>query len=283
MGSKSNRIKIGISVIAVVATIGASIFLLQEGEAQFNTYNGPPKALIIDQLYDEMPSEYFHEKATEYLEIGGFEVDIVTTKDITVDFYKQLPKMNYKYVVIRTHGAENIDDVVLFTGEKYNEESYISEQLFGQVKKAAPLLEVAYQVIDDDGSSEWVIVNDTYRYKVTSAKPTFNSKNEFFAISSLLVSQAMNGKFDDTVFVLGGCNTLSNPSLAKSLIKRGASLVVGWDNTVGNFDNDNALMQYLENLFVHNMESNEAIESLTLRIDRMPYPANFTSISSQDI
>ena len=134
MDSKLFRKKNGITAIVVVAIIGASIFLLQEGDAQYNVYTGTPKALIIDQLYDDMPNSYFHERATEYLEMGGYETDIVTTKDITVDFYKELPNMNYKYIVIRTHGAESIDDVVLFTGERYDEENYISEQLFGQAQ-----------------------------------------------------------------------------------------------------------------------------------------------------
>lgn len=283
MDLKSHRIKIGISVIVVVAAIGASIFLLQEGDAQYNTYTGPPKALIIDQLYDDMPNKYFHEKATEYLEMGGYETDIVTTKDITVDFYKELPKMNYKYIVIRTHGAETIEDVVLFTGERYNEENYISEQLFGQVKKAAPLLEVAYQVIDDGGSSQWIIINETHKYLKTPAKRTATAKNEFFAISPLLVSQAMKGKFDDTVFLLGGCNTLSNPSLAKALIGRGASVVVGWDNTVGNYDNDRVLLETLRNTFEKNMEVNEAVNSIRLQYDNMAYPANFTVFNSEEL
>jgi len=283
MDSKLFRKKNGITAIVVVAIIGASVFLLQEGDAQYNVYTGTPKALIIDQLYDDMPNIYFHEKATEYLEIGGYETDIVTTKDITVDFYKELPNMNYKYVVIRTHGAETIDDVVLFTGERYNEENYISEQLLGQIKKAAPLLEVAYQVIDDGESSEWIIINETTKYLKTSATKTATAENAFFAISPLLVSQAMKGKFDDTVFLLGGCNTLSNPSLAKSLIDRGASAVAGWDNTVGNFDNDRILLTVLHNTFVENMEFNEAIDSLSLRYDRMAYPANFTSFNSEDV
>ena len=282
MDSKSFGIKIGISAIVIVATIGALVFLLQEGDAQYNTYTGTPKALIIDQLYDEMPNSYFHERATEYFEMGGYETDIVTTKDITVDFYKELPKMNYKYVVIRTHGAENVDDVVLFTGERYNEENYISEQLFGQVKKAAPLLEVAYKVVDDGGSSQWIIINETHKYLKTPAKKTSTAKNEFFAISPLLVSQAMKGKFDDTVFLLGGCNTLSNPSLAKSLIGRGASIVAGWDDTVGNFDNDRILLETLHNIFAKNMEFTEAVDSLSLNYDSMAYPANFTLFTSED-
>jgi len=39
------------------------------------------------------------------LEKAGYQVDVFTTKDITVDFFKNLPQMNYEFVVIRTHGV----------------------------------------------------------------------------------------------------------------------------------------------------------------------------------
>jgi len=270
----NQKAKIG-TVIAVIALgLGFSVYFF-EGEAQLETYDGPPRAVIIDQLYDDMPNDQFHTKATEYLETAGYTVDIVTTKDVTVDFYKNLPKMNYKYVIIRTHGAENTNNVVLFTGEKYTEDKYVQEQLFGQVQKAAPLLERAFHV-DGDSSSDWIIVNDTFRYLVSPAKPVDETKNEFFAISPKLVSHAMNGKFDDTIFLLGGCNTLSNPSLAKSLTDRGASMVVGWDDTVGSSDNDNVMLFFLKNTLVDNAELDTVFDDISnyYNSEYMAYPAN---------
>jgi len=268
------KAKMGTMIAAIVLGIGFSVYFLQE-DAQLETYDGPPKAVIIDQLYDEIPNEKFLLKATEYLEKAGYTVDIVTTKNVTVDFYKELPKMNYKYVVIRTHGAENIDDVVLFTGERYSEEKYIQEQLFGQVKRATPILELLYKV--DYSSPDWVIVNETTRYLKTSIKPVDETKNEYFAISPELVKQGMKGKFDNTIFLLGGCNTLSNPSLAKSLTDRGAALVLGWDDTVGNWDNDSAMLFYLEQTLIEKLEIDEVLETLGKKLNSkgMAYPANF--------
>jgi len=266
------KVKIGI-LVSIILGIGFSVYFLQS-EAKLETYSGQPRAVIIDQLYDEMPNETFHRKATEYLQKAGFTVDIVTTKDITIDFWKKLPALNYKYVVVRTHGAENTEDVVLFTGERYSEDKYISEQLLGQVKKATPLRELTYK-IDGRNSSEWVTVNETTKYLKTTITPVDETTDEFFAIGPELVKQAMKGKFDDTVFLLGGCNTLSNPSLAKSLTARGASMVVGWDNTVGNADNDFALLYILENSLVNNLEIDEALEGLknNLNPDYMAYPS----------
>jgi len=282
MNFLDKKAKIGTIIFSIFLGIGFSIYFLQ-GDFELQTYSGPPKAVIIDQLYDELPNDDFHTKTTGYLEKAGFQVDIVTTKDVTIDFYKNLPKMNYKYVIVRTHGAENSNDVVLFTGERYTEDKYIQEQLFGQVKKATPLLEISYK-IDIDNSSKWIVVNETDRYMIIPANPVDDTRNDFFAISSELVEHGMNGKFDDTVFILGGCNTLSNPSLAKSLIDRGASVVLGWDNAVSNVDNDRAILFVLSGVFENNLELNHVLKNMPdfFQPKFMAYPSNFTSYSNSD-
>jgi len=282
MNLLDKKAKIGTIIFSIFLGIGFSIYFLQ-GDFELQTYSGPPKAVIIDQLYDELPNDDFHTKTTEYLEKAGFQVDIITTKDVTIDFYKNLPKMNYKYVIVRTHGAENSNDVVLFTGERYSEDKYIQEQLFGQVKKATPLLEISYK-IDIDNSSKWIVVNETDRYMIIPANPVDDTRNDFFAISSELVKHGMNGKFDDTIFILGGCNTLSNPSLAKSLIDRGASVVLGWDNAVSNVDNDRAILFVLSGIFENNLELNHVLKNMPdfFQPKFMAYPSNFTSYSNSD-
>jgi len=282
MNLLDKKAKIGTIIFSIFLGIGFSIYFFQ-GDFELQTYSGPPKAVIIDQLYDELPNDDFHTKTTGYLEKAGFQVDIVTTKDVTIDFYKNLPKMNYKYVIVRTHGAENSNDVVLFTGERYTEDKYIQEQLFGQVKKATPLLEISYK-IDIDNSSKWIVVNETDRYMIIPANPVDDTRNDFFAISSELVEHGMNGKFDDTVFILGGCNTLSNPSLAKSLIDRGASVVLGWDNAVSNVDNDRAILFVLSGVFENNLELNHVLKNMPdfFQPKFMAYPSNFTSYSNSD-
>ncbi len=268
------------SIIAV--TFAVSILLIQNGEAENLVYDGPPKAAIIDQLYDEMPNEIFHQRATEYLEAAGYEVDIFTTKDVTVDFYKNLPTMNYKLVVIRTHGTETNsgDDVVLFTGERYTDDKYIIEQLLGQVKKATPLLEIIYRA-NDNSSSEWIIVNDTYRYLKSPADMSERAQNEFFAISPKLV-ESMNGKFQDTIFILGGCDTMSNPSMSNALIEKGSSGVFGWDDTVGSTDNDNFILFFLRFHLVEGYAIDETMEKIQKYQENliMPYPANFINYNS---
>ncbi len=275
-----SKMLVFVSIIAV--TFAVSILLIQNGEAENLVYDGPPKAAIIDQLYDEMPNEIFHQKATEYLEAAGYEVDIFTTKDVTVDFYKNLPTMNYKLVVVRTHGTESNtgDDVVLFTGERYTDDKYITEQLLGQVKKATPLLEIVYRA-NDNSSSEWIIVNDTYRYLKSPADQSERAQNEFFAISPKSV-ESMNGQFQDTIFILGGCDTMSNPSMSKALIEQGGSEVFGWDDTVGSVDNDNTILFFLRFHLVEGYAIDQTMEKIQKYQENlnMAYPANFINYDS---
>ena len=285
MKEKIPKSKILVLASVVAVTFVVSMLLIQNGEAENSVYDGPPKAAIIDQLYDEIPNEKFHQKATTYLEAAGYEVDTFTTKDVTVDFYKNLPTMNYKLVVVRTHGTETNtgDNVVLFTGERYTDDKYITEQLLGQVKKATPLLEIKYRA-SDNSSSEWVIVNDTYSYLKSPAVQSERAQNEFFAISPKLV-ESMNGKFHDTIFLLGGCDTMSNPSMSKALIDKGGSAVFGWDDTVSNLDNDRVLLYTLYKLTNEDLEPDEIIEALHEYIvpERMSYPANFTQYSKSNM
>jgi len=252
------------SIVAV--TFVVSILLIQNGDAENLAYDGPPKAAIIDQLYDEMPNEYFHQEATTYLEAAGYEVDIFTTKDVTLELYKTLPEKNYKIVVVRTHGVTDPgnEKSLLFLGERYSEDQYITEQLLGNVEKATPFLELNFAQNDEE-SSQWVIVNDTYRYMKTPAKVTEKTSDEYFAIGPKFVNDVMSGEFSDTVFFLGGCSTAKNPSLANSLISRGASFVVGWDDTTSSGDNDRFTLMFLKETLVNKMEEQQAVDYIMER------------------
>src|SRR3972149_2213905 len=270
-------IKIIIAIILVAISVSAtSVFLYSAAEANSLITDAIPKAAIIDQLDYDIPNKDFHQKATELLESAGYKVDIFTTKDITVDCYKKLPTLGYKFVVIRSHGAADTTDqsVTLFTGEIYDIEKYTSEQLFGQVKKGSPLLEVTF--LGNTTGSQWDITNDTYRTITIPANQFFSSDEEYFVITPTFVDSAMEGKFSQTIFVLGGCKTMQTDSLAQSLVKRGASSVAGWDDQIGAFDNDAAMLKLLEGLLVNKMEMQDAVDSamkLLPPFENMAFPA----------
>jgi len=202
-------------------------------------------AAIIDQLHDSFPNTRYQQKALEYLENAGYDVDVYTTEDITVDFYKKLPSMNYKFIYIRTHSlevAELGDSTFLFTGEKYDVDKYILEQLSGQVHKAIPI---------NDQLPDEMIQNATMLSDAT-----------YFTIGSKLMDELMIGKFPQTVIIIGGCESVRTLDLAKSLIFRGASAVVGWDRSVNSFENDKVMSALLEEVLINKIGFYDAIPSV---------------------
>ena len=270
------------SVVAVAFSFMITSFMQENFfESETYSYDGPPRAAIIDQLHDDIPSIYFQDRATELLETAGYEVELFTTKQLTVDFYKRLPSMNYEFIVFRTHAigndekdvASGKEPVSLFTGEKYRDDKYITEQLSGQIGKGAPYMSSVLDVSAD--LSELTNSNKTrIEIDVTSSFQVVDDSNPYFLIGSKYVDEIMEGRFHDTVLVLGGCSTLSSPTLAKSLINRGASSVIGWDSLVGSVSNDNTMLKFLENHLINEMEIKDAVD---LAMSEVPKGSNYNA------
>ena len=205
-----------------------------------------PLAAIIDQLHESIPNERYQQKTLEYLENAGYDVDIYTTEDITVDFYKKLPSMNYKFIYIRTHSLEVAqlgNSTFLFTGEKYDIDKHISEQLSGHVQKAIPL---SFQSSDEAIKNVRVDPDENY-----------------FVIGSKLMDELTIGEFPQSVIIIGGCESVRNHDLAKSLILRGASTVIGWDRSIGSMENDIVILALLEEILINKTGLHDAIISVT--------------------
>ncbi len=204
-----------------------------------------PLAAIIDQLDDLIPNKRYQQKSLEYLENAGFDVDLYTTEDITVDFFKNLPSMNYEFIIFRTHSleiGEDFSDTFLFTGEKYDINKYILEQLSGQVAKAIPI---------SDQSSDETIEN-------VIADPDAM----YFTVGSKLVDELMIGEFPQSVIIIGGCESVRNPDLAKSLLLRGASAVIGWDRSILSTENDRVMLALLEEILINKIGMYDGIDSV---------------------
>jgi len=210
------------------------------------------KAVIIDQLYLDFPNESFQENATKILMQAGYEVDLVTTEDITVDFYKQLPSMNYEFIVLRSHSLAIYDDKPsswIFTGEKYDKGRYTQEQLLGMLSPGVPFRQGQIsQMTQRDANTE-----------------------RLFMIGSKMINEMMVGQFPGTQIILGGCDTLSHAYLADAFVKRGASSVVGWNGLVELRDNDAIMLSLLEDIFNENLEMDEAVEKVMRDYDGKTY------------
>jgi len=202
------------------------------------------KAVIIDQLDRDLPNKSFQNQTMEYFTKAGYEVDLYTYDDITIDFYKNLPSMDYDFIVFRSHALAIFGDKPsswLFTGEKYTEKKYIQEQLAGDIiSRAVP-------------------------YRVAIAKDLgydTASKDRHFIVSAKFVKNIMTENFPNSIVILGGCDTMALPDFGQAFIERGASSVIGWNGLVGSYDNDKVIMALVEEILFENSEVGNAVDTV---------------------
>jgi hypothetical protein len=233
----------------------------------YNKYGQTPRAAIIDQLYDDVPNLDFQETAKKDLQYAGYTVDLYTTKNITVGFYKNLPLMEYKFIIIRSHASLSYTNNTqtasadLFTGEKYRPDKYTLEQIQG-------LVDQSNYIYQDYGVIHYA--NGSY-----SLQNRVSASGSYFSVGSKFVDQQMQGKFPGTIVLIGGCASLSNPILADSLVKRGTSAIIGWNKLVTGGHNDAAMLAVLNSLLV---DKSDVADAIKLSMDRVGPDPEFSSV-----
>jgi hypothetical protein len=200
-----------------------------------------PKAAIVDQLAILEPNQAFIDQATAELEASGFEVDIYSGEEVSVELYRQLPKYGYELIIFRAHAgllkAEEGSEVVgvkkatyLFTAEEYSQTRYVREQLDDQILPA----------------------------EMTPDFPLV------FAVNSKFVLESMQGRFDDTVIIMMGCSCAYLEDMATAFTLKGASAYLGWEGSVGLDYVDRAAAELINSLCTGGMTVNEAaLETMT--------------------
>jgi hypothetical protein len=222
-GSMKNSVRILAALLVLVASCsGAGC----RGPAPSG--GGLPKAAIVDQLYLLEPNPSFIARATEILENSGFTVDLWQGAAVTVDFYRKLPGMGYKLILLRVHsgllmslekeGAKPLDTTYLFTGENYTSTRYVRDQLTDKVSNA--LMYEKYPLV--------------------------------FAVNSAFVKSA-EGRFDNTVIVLEGCESYYYEDMPAAFVAKGAAAYVGWSTVVSLEHVDKATLELLADLCNNNM------------------------------
>ena len=264
-----------IFLIGWIAAIAIGIFValvpinIQNDLFQFETTNyeeGVRRAAIIDQLYYDFPDKNLHKQFTEYLKNGGYEaVDIYTTPEVTVDFYRNLPSMNYDFILIRTHslGPDAVEySASLFTGEIYDPHKYVKEQFLGNVARGIPYL---YEEVLERGG--WRELEDKM----------------YFSLGKNFVDEEMIGKFPGSTIILAGCETMKESFLADAFLKRGASEVIGWSDLIGNVNNDEVLIHVLNQTLNNDVPMKDAVYWLNDQVNgELDYNATLMYISNGD-
>ncbi|MFC2033339.1 hypothetical protein ACFLUB_02310 [Chloroflexota bacterium] len=241
MGMKRYQILL-VASIAVMLVFTSCGYGLAGGNS-----SDPYKAAIIDQLHVLEPNPEVIAKMTEKLESYGFEVDVWRGEEVTVDFYKELPKHGYKLIIFRVHSGillsvegEKLvpsETTYLFTGETYNKTRYVSDQLTDKVSNA--------------------LMSDKYPL--------------VFAVNSEFIADDFEGTFDDTVILSMGCESQYLDDMAAAFIQKGASMYLGWSTVVSLDYVDNAVINLLNKLCTDNMTVEQGIATTMAEVGTDPY------------
>lgn len=186
---------------------------------------------IVDLFYSSSPR--FTDEVTGFLTSKDITTNTFKDSNITVDFYRQLPKYGYSLIVLRVHAGVLESDpakpTFLFTEEPYNTYEYLVEQLSDQVQSGK---------IDPDNPAEEPV----------------------FTVGPLFVDMSMEGSFNDSIIILSSCLGLYTDQLAKAFIERGVTAFISWDEKVGLTHTDEATMVLLNSLIEEEMTVSEAVE-----------------------
>ncbi len=81
---------------------------------------------------------------------------------------------------------------------------------------------------------------------------------DYFSILPEFV-RTMEGRFDGTMILLMGCNTLTGSDLARAFLEKGASIVVGWKGLISSGEADLATLLFLEEVFMERKATSSAV------------------------
>jgi hypothetical protein len=232
-------------VLVLLAAVSAGVLLVSGGGE--GPSSGAQTAVIVDQLSLTQPNPEFVSSARSLMAQAGYLVDYFPGERVTVDFYRSLPKRDYDLIVLRVHAGitteidassgERIETeyVSLFTGEPYSTGKYPEEEL-NRLGKA--------------------------RY-YEGASPLFGIGPEF-------VTHSMEGRFDDALVVMMGCDGLRSQRTAQAFLDKGATAFVSWSQPVSASHTDTATKQLLERLLIQGLPTAEAVRETASEVGPDP-------------
>jgi hypothetical protein len=234
-----------LNILAAVIVLAGAVLPIS-CRASDHGDNAQNKAAIVDQLYVREPNPEFVAEATRILESCGFTVDVWQGADITVDFYRKLPSLGYKFIVLRVHSGllvtvegetvKELDTTYLFTAENYTTTRYVADQLTDKVSNA--LMAENYPLV--------------------------------FAVNSEFI-RGTKGKFDRTFVLMMGCESYHYDDMPAAFVAKGASVYIGWSSVVSLEYVDSITLDLLENLSTDNMTVAEGVSRSMADLGNDPY------------
>src|SRR4030067_1215110 len=161
-----------------------------------------PKAAIVDHLSISHPNQAFVKECSETLKKAGYAVDYYKGEDVTVEFYRNLPALEYDLIVFRVHSAyiHKYLSLAMFTSEPYSKEKYVQEQMRNRVARG--FIEPYHS-----GDPDYLVINDKF------------------------VRYSMNGSFKNTIIIMMGCTGMKK-CIASAFLQKGANAYIGWNRLV---------------------------------------------------
>jgi len=229
-----NKTFIGVIVVASILGLGLLIYFLSRPPVQTFQY----KAAIIDHLSHPnwgMANQTFIDASTAILETAGFSVDYYDWKNVTVNFYRDLPLRGYGLIVLRVHSASGIiggeQSLALFTSEPYSTTGHQLEQIQDRVVMVS------------------LIRNEAPFY---------------FGVSPKFIKYSMSPRvnFANTIIIMMGCDGLNTNTvkMAEAFVERGASVYISWDLHVTATHTDQATIRLLQYLAAEKQTIGKSVE-----------------------
>ncbi len=162
-------------------------------------------------------------------------------EQVTVNFYRNLPRRDYDLVVLRVHSGRILDqgsktdEVILITGEPYHVARYDPDQRARRVGWA--------------------------RYHKDASPP--------FGILPKFIEESMRGKFDAR-FVMMGCDGLRSQRMAQAFLDKGANAFVSWSRSVSAAHTDTTSERLLENLLLDGLTAAHAVTQTSAEMGSDP-------------
>jgi hypothetical protein len=214
-----------LAVVAALATAGWW-WLSSDGP------DGPPRAVIVDQLGLAAKNPGFINEARSTLERAGYDVDYVPSPRVTVDYYRELPEAGYDVVVLRVHAGVIYDGktpegqgVFLFTSERYDEVKYVDEQRAGEL----------------------------------AIGQVYGVPQQYFGVTPAFIADRMQGDFDGATVIVMGCDGLAYEENGAAFVERGADTVIGWRGLVTSGHTDTATQTLLSAMLDDGLSAGDAV------------------------
>jgi hypothetical protein len=228
------RLIYGTIAIAIIIAVFFTYSSLRSSNQTSDGQTHSKKAAIVDQLSisNKTRNDAFKQESLSILSASGFNVTYYSGENVTVDFYKKLPKYGYSLIVFRVHAAAitNTTWVGMFTSELYNESKY----------------------------PDWL--SDNY----LAIAQIFEGNETYFGITPRFVQYSMGGvgRFVNTTIIMMGCDGLKYNTMAEAFVSIGAKVYISWDGTVSVSYTDQSTILLLKSLLEEKQTIRAAIEEI---------------------